>query len=285
LKRNLISKRAIRTLALNVVVWLFALAWILPFIGLITVSILPYREVIVKGWFRVPDLNALTLNNYVEALRNPLYDLATSYRNSLIVASLSSIIPVIAAALAAYAFTNLDFRLKALLFATILFIMMVPQQLTVVPLFLLYRNLGLYDTFQGIILLHSAWGIAWVTFFLRNYFKFIPKSLVEAARVDGASEITIFYRVILPLSIPALIAALIMQFTWVWNDLFYALVFLASGDKQVITQKVVMLKGEYHVDWGLLTAGSIISMSTPLILYMVFNKYFMRGVAAWGVKR
>jgi multiple sugar transport system permease protein len=263
----------------------FALAWMLPFIGLVTVSIQPYREVIVKGWIRVPDLSSLTLNNYIEALRNPLYDLATGYRNSVIVAFLSSLIPVVAAALTAYAFANLDFRLKALLFATILFIMMVPQQLTVVPLFLLYRNLGLYDTFQGIILLHSAWGIAWVTFFLRNYFRFIPRSLVEAARVDGASEITIFYKIILPLSTPALIASFIMQFTWVWNDLFYALVFLASRDKQVIAQKVVMLKGEFHIDWGLLTAGSIISMSTPLILYVVFNKYFMRGVAAWGVKR
>jgi len=285
LKKSFISRRAFKTLALNLVVWVFALAWMLPFIGLVAVSIQPYREVVVKGWVRVSDLSSLTLNNYIEALRNPLYDLATGYRNSVIVAFLSSLIPVVAAALTAYAFANLDFRLKALLFATILFIMMVPQQLTVVPLFLLYRNLGLYDTFQGIILLHSAWGIAWVTFFLRNYFRFIPRSLVEAARVDGASEITIFYKIILPLSIPALIASFIMQFTWVWNDLFYALVFLASRDKQVITQKVVMLKGEFHIDWGLLTAGSIISMSTPLILYVVFNKYFMRGVAAWGVKR
>lgn len=275
----------LKTLALNVIVWLFALAWTLPFIGLISVSLMPYREVIIKGWLRIPDLSSITVSNYVEALTNPLYDLLTGFRNSIIVASLSTLIPVMGAALAAYAFTNLDFRLKPLLFTLILFIMMVPQQLTVVPLFFLYKDLGLYNTLHGIILLHSAWGIAWVTFFLRNYFRFLPRSLVEAARVDGASEFTIFLKVILPLSKPGLIAAGIMQFTWVWNDLFYALVFLASREYQVVTQKVVMLKGEYHIDWGLLTAGSIITMSLPLILYIIFNQYFMRGVAAWGVKR
>lgn len=274
-----------KTILINLIVWILALAWTLPYIGIIAISVMPYREVIVKGWFRIPDINSLTLKNYIEALNNPLYDLATGYKNSLIVASISTLIPLIAAALAAYAFSNLDFRLKPLLFGLILAIMMVPQQLTVVPLFFLYRNLRLYNTMQGIILLHSAWGIAWITFFLRNYFKFIPRSLIEAARVDGASDFRIFSKIVLPLSIPGLMAAALLQFTWVWNDLFYALIFLVGRENQVITQKVVMLKGEYHIDWGLLAAGSIISMSMPVILYAVFNKYFMKGVAAWGIKR
>ncbi len=278
-------RKVFKTILINLIVWILALAWTLPYIGIIAISVMPYREVIVRGWFRIPDINSLTLKNYIEALNNPLYDLATGYRNSLIVASISTLIPLIAAALAAYAFSNLDFRLKPLLFGLILVIMMVPQQLTVVPLFFLYRNLGLYNTMQGIILLHSAWGTAWITFFLRNYFKFIPRSLIEAARVDGASDFRIFSKVVLPLSIPGLMAAALLQFTWVWNDLFYALIFLVSRENQVITQKVVMLKGEYHIDWGLLAAGSIISMSMPVILYAIFNKYFMKGVAAWGIKR
>ena len=278
-------RKVFKTILINLIVWILALAWTLPYIGIIAISVMPYREVIVKGWFRIPDINSLTLKNYIEALNNPLYDLATGYKNSLIVASISTLIPLIAAALAAYAFSNLDFRLKPLLFGLILAIMMVPQQLTVVPLFFLYRNLRLYNTMQGIILLHSAWGIAWITFFLRNYFKFIPRSLIEAARVDGASDFRIFSKIVLPLSIPGLMAAALLQFTWVWNDLFYALIFLVGRENQVITQKVVMLKGEYHIDWGLLAAGSIISMSMPVILYAVFNKYFMKGVAAWGIKR
>ena len=280
-----LSKKTLKTIAINIIVWALAIAWVLPFIGILMVSIMPYREVIVRGWLRIPDLEALTPRNYLEALTNPLYDLATGYRNSIIIASISTLIPLIAAALAAYAFNNFNFRLKALLFGLIIIIMMVPQQLVVVPLFFLYSNIGLYNTIPGIILLHSAWGIAWATFFLRNYFKFIPRSLIEAAKVDGASDFKIFYKVVLPLSLPGLIAAAVLQFTWVWNDLFYALVFLVSRDLQVVTQKVIMIKGEYHIDWGLLAAGSIIAMSMPLILYTVFNKYFMRGVAGWGVKR
>jgi len=275
----------IRVVALNIAVWALALVWALPFVGILMISVMPYQEVITKGWLRIPSLDTLTLKNYIEALTNPLYDLATGFRNSVVVATVSTLIPLFAAALAAYAFANLDFRLKPLLFALIIALMMIPQQLIVVPLFFLYRSLGIYDTLQGMILLHSAWGIAWATFFLRNYLKFIPRSLIEAARVDGASDFKIFRRVVMPLAVPGLIAAAVLQFTWVWNDLFYALVFLVSRENQLVTQKVVTLKGEFHVDWGLLAAGSVVTMSMPLVLYMVFNKYFMRGVAGWGVKR
>ena len=275
----------IRVVALNIAVWALALVWALPFVGILMISVMPYQEVITKGWLRIPSLDTLTLKNYIEALTNPLYDLATGFRNSVVVAIVSTLIPLFAAALAAYAFANLDFRLKPLLFALIITLMMIPQQLIIVPLFFLYRSLGIYDTLQGMILLHSAWGIAWATFFLRNYLKFIPRSLIEAARVDGASDFKIFRRIVMPLAVPGLIAAAVLQFTWVWNDLFYALVFLVGKENQLITQKVVMLKGEFHVDWGLLAAGSVVTMSMPLVLYMVFNKYFMRGVAGWGVKR
>ncbi|MEM4061953.1 MAG: carbohydrate ABC transporter permease [Desulfurococcaceae archaeon] len=269
---------------INIAVWVLALFWILPFYGIFMVSILPYRLVVVEGWMRIPSLNEVTLKNYVEVLLNPEYDLATGLRNSFIIASFSTVIPVLTAALAAYAFTQFDFKLKTFLFTLILFIMMVPQQLSVIPLFFLYYRIGLYNTHLGLILLHSAWGIAWSTFFLRNYFRVFPKSLIEAARVFGADDWTIFAKIILPLSKPALITALVMQFAWVWNDLFYALVFLISKDLQVITQKVTAIKGVYVVDWGLLSAGSVITMSVPLLVYLVFNKYYIRGLAGWGVK-
>jgi len=279
---------------LNAAVWLFAVLWTLPFVGLVMLSVLPYGEVVTKGWLRLPELGSFTLKNYVEALFNPLYDLATGFKNSLIVASASTAIALGAAALLAYAFVNLPFPMKTFIFALIIFVMMAPQQISVVPLFFLYnwldQSLGpygvkFYDSLLGIILLHSAWGTAWATFFLRNYFALIPRSLVEAAKVDGAKDWAIFRRVVLPLAKPGIVAAALLQYTWVWNDLFYALVFLSSPFNQVITQKVVFLKGEYHVDWGLLSAGSVVTMLTPLVLYVVFNKYFVRGVAGWGVKR
>ena len=279
---------------LNAAVWLFAVLWTLPFVGLLMLSLLPYSEVVTKGWLRLPEPGSVTLKNYVEALFNPLYDLAAGFRNSLIVASASTAIALGAAALLAYAFVNLPFPMKTFIFTLIIFVMMAPQQISVVPLFFLYnwldQSLGpygvkFYDSLLGIILLHSAWGTAWATFFLRNYFALIPRSLVEAAKVDGARDWAIFRRVVLPLVKPGIVAAALLQYTWVWNDLFYALVFLSSPFNQVITQKVVFLKGEYHVDWGLLSAGSVVTMLTPLVLYVVFNKYFVRGVAGWGVKR
>ncbi|MEM4762720.1 MAG: carbohydrate ABC transporter permease [Desulfurococcaceae archaeon] len=273
------------TILINIAVWMLAVLWILPFYGIFVVSVLPYRSVIVEGWLRLLNPLDLTFANYLKVLTDATYDLGTGLRNSFIVASLSTFIPVFAAALAAYAFTQFDFRLKALLFTLVLFIMMVPQQLCIVPLYFLYFETGLYNTHLGLILLHSAWGIAWSTFLLRNYFRLLPSSLTEAARVFGAKDWTIFSRIILPLSKPALITALIMQFTWVWNDLFYALVFLVDKNLQVATQKVIAIKGEYVVDWSLLSAGSIITMIVPLIIYIVFNKYYIRGVAGWGVKR
>ena len=278
-------KSKIITILINIAVWILAILWVLPFYGIFMVSIQPYKSVVVKGWIRLPDISELTLNNYVSVLVNPTYDVATGLRNSFIIALSSTFIPIFAAALAAYAFTHFDFRIKPLLFTLILFIMMIPQQLCVVPLYFLYNRIGLYDTLLGLILLHSAWGISWSTFFLRNYFRFLPRSVTEAARVDGASDSTIFFRIVLPLSKPALITVFVMQFTWVWNDLFYALVFLVSKDLLVVTQKVIAIKGTYVVDWGLLSAGSVFSMLPPLILYILFNKYFIKGVAGWGVKR
>ena len=270
---------------LNAAVWAFAVFWTLPFVGVVVISIMPYREVVTEGWLRVPNPQSISLDNYIQALFNPLYDLSTGLKNSLIVATASTVIALMAAALLAYAFVNLPFKFKTMLFALIIFVMLAPQQISIVPLFFLFNALGLYDTLPSIILLHSAWGTAWATFFLRNFFTLIPRSLVEAARVDGVPDWVIFSRIILPLAKPGIIAAALLQYTWVWNDLFYALVFLASPHNQVITQKVVYLKGEYHIDWGLLTAGSILSMSVPVVLYIVFNRYFVRGVAGWGVKR
>ncbi len=275
----------VKDVIINIIVWCFALAWLFPFIGIVMMSILPSNIIWIYGWMRIPGLSEITFKNYENVLFNPSVDLATGLRNSILVASLSTLIPLLASALIAYAFNNFDFKMKGFLFGLLIFVMMVPQQMCVIPLFLLYQRLKLYNTLAGIILLHSAWGIAWTSFFLRNYFRFIPKNLIEASRVDGASDIYIFAKIVLPLAKPGLIAAGVIQFTWVWNDLFYALVFLVDPNKYVITQKVVQFLGQHYIDWGALAAGSVITMSLPLLLYMFFNKYFTQGVAGWGLKR
>lgn len=262
--------------------WAFAALWILPFVALVIMSVKPYTEVILRGWWTLG--GNYTLKNYIEVLFNPSYNFIAGLQNSLVVASASTLIPVLLASMMAYSLSYISFKGRFLLFVSILFMMSVPQQMVVIPLFNLYKEVGLLDRLAGIILLHSAWGTPWIAFFMRNYFQMIPSSLVEAAKVDGASELTILFKVILPVSIPALLAASAIQFTWVWGDFFYAMVFLASPSNYVVTQRLALLKGEYHIDWGLLSAGAIVAMLPPLLLYVLLRKYFVRGFVGWGVK-
>ncbi len=282
LGRLRLGKIKVKYLIINIIVWFIALAWLLPFIGVAMVSIKPFKEVVLNGWWTLT--GHYTLNNFVDAWSNPVYSVATGYRNSFIVVIPSTIIPLFIAALAAYVFSRFSFPLKTMLFITLLLIMAMPQQMSVIPLFFMMNRLGLYDRLEGLILLHSAWGLAWITFFLKNFFDTLPKEVEEAARVDGASDIHIFFKIVLPMTLPAIASVAAIQFTWVWSDFFYALVFLASPDKYVVTLQVASMKGQYHIDWGLLSAGSIFAMSVPLILYALLQKYYVRGMIGWTVK-
>ncbi|PLJ77186.1 carbohydrate ABC transporter permease [Infirmifilum sp. SLHALR2] len=273
---------SVKKVAISSALLVFAALWSLPFVGLVVTSLKPYSEVILQGWWSIG--GTYSLKNYFEALQNPSYNLLAGFRNSLVVATASTLLPVLLASLLAYSLTYLSFRGKTLLFVSILFMMSVPQQMVVIPLYLLYARVGLLDKLIGLILLHSAWGVPWITFFMRNYLRLIPSSLVESARVDGASEATILLKVLLPVVVPAVIAASAIQFTWVWGDFFYAMVFLASPDNWVITQRIALLKGEYHIDWGLLSAGAILALIPPLLIYTAFRRYYVRGFAGWAIK-
>jgi len=278
-----VRKSTIRAIIVNVVAWSLGFLWILPFVGLFMTSVRPYSEVVLKGWWSIIGAH-FTLKNYQEALFNPFYNLARGYMNSFIVAIPSTIIPVIVAALIAYAISRFSFPLKSYLFLTLVLIMAVPQQMSVIPLFMMLKDMHLLDTLQGLILVHSSWGIAWIAFLLKNYFDMLPREVEEAARVDGASDLQIFFKIVLPLSLPALASAAAIQFTWVWSDFFYALVFLISPRNYVVTQRIAFMKGQFYVDWGLLSAGSILAMLVPLLLYAVLQKYFVRGMVGWTIK-
>jgi len=272
----------VKYLVLNIVVWIIALTWTLPFIGIFMVSVRLYKEVVVQGWWAFA--GQYTFKNFLNALLHPMYPMVRGFQNSFLIAIPSTIAPVFIAALAAYGFSRFSFPLKTLLFTFLVLLMAIPQQMSVIPLFFMYRALGLYDKLEGLILLHSAWGLAWITFFFKNFFDALPKEIEEAARVDGASYVQIFFRVVLPVSLPAIASAAAIQFTWVWSDFFYALVFLADPDKYVVTLQLANMKGEYHIDWGLLSAGSILTMSVPLILYTLLQKYYVKGMVGWTIK-
>jgi multiple sugar transport system permease protein len=240
----------------NALAWTIGIIWLIPFIGVLMASIRPYEE-IVSGWWHF-DTFTITLENYIKAFNHPMFPISDGLKNSLIVAIPSAIVPLIVAALAAYAFARYSFPVKHYLFAFIVFLMALPQQMTVVPLYFLLRNLHMLNTFGGLIIVHSAWGLAWIIFFMRNYFSMLPTDVEEAARIDGATDFQIFYKIVLPMALPGLISAAILQFTWVWSDFFLALVFLQNPEKYVATQRLPLLRGQYYVDWGILTAASMI---------------------------
>lgn len=272
-----------KILVLNVAAWAAGVLWITPFVGIFMTSIRPFREVVLHGWWS-PAPFTFTLKNYVDALFNPMFSLGRGIVNSFIVAVPSTLIPVGIAALTAYGFARFSLPVKKYLFVTILFLMAVPQQMMIIPIFFLLRDLHLLNTYLGLILVHSSWGIPWITFFLKNYFSLLPVELEEAARVDGATDFQVFRRVVLPLALPGLISASVLQFAWVWNDFFFALMLIFDPDKMVVTQMLPRLKGQYQVDWGLLSSGSVLAMLAPLLIYALFNRYYMRGFRGWAMK-
>ncbi len=273
----------LKWIIVNIIAWIIGVLWITPFIGIFMTSIRPFSEV-VNGWWNLSPFTP-TLKNYIDALFNPMFSLLRGFLNSFIIVIPSTIIPVMLAALAAYAFARFSFPIKNYLFITILFLMAVPQQMTIIPIFFMLNNMHLLNTYQGLILIHSSWGIPWIIFFLRNFFSMLPVELEEAARVDGASNRQIFFKIVLPISLPGIISAAVLQFAWVWNDFFFALMLIFDPDKMVITQMLPRLKGQYQVDWGLLSAGSVLAMIVPLVVYAAFNKYYMGGFRGWAMKR
>lgn len=267
----------------NALAWIIGIIWLIPFIGVLMASIRPYEE-IVSGWWHLHPFT-ITLKNYINAFNHPMFPISQGLKNSLIIAIPSTIVPLIVAALAAYAFARYSFPIRHYLFAFIVFLMALPQQMTVVPLYFLLRNLHMLNTFRGLITVHSAWGLAWIIFFMRNYFSMLPTDVEEAARIDGATDFQIFYKIVLPMALPGLISAAILQFTWVWSDFFLALVFLQNPEKYVATQRLPLLRGQYFVDWGILTAASIMVMVVPLLVYALFQKYYISGMIGWSTEK
>ena len=144
--------------------------------------------------------------------------------------------------------------------------------------------MGLLNSLTGLVLVHSAWALPWMVFFLRGYIETLPVELEEAARIDGAGRLKTFLYVIFPLMLPALASVMVLQFTWAWNDFFIALILIFNPDKMVITQQIPLLRGQYHVDWGLLSAGTLIAMLPPLLIFVLLQRYFVRGLIGGAVK-
>ena len=211
-------------------------------------------------------------------------DLGSSFLNSITVTVPATIIPILIAAFAAYGFAWLNFPGRKLFFSMVVAMMVVPLQIAIVPVLSDLSKVGLSGQFLGIWLAHTGFGLPLAIYLLFNYISTIPREILESAFIDGASNFTIFTRLILPLSVPSIASFGIFQFLWVWNDYLVSLVILGGGQKMVITQALANIVGTRGQDWHLLTAGAFVSMIVPLIVFLSLQRYFVRGMMAGSVK-
>ncbi|MDE2952028.1 MAG: carbohydrate ABC transporter permease [Chloroflexota bacterium] len=229
----------------------------------------------------------LTLENYEEVFtREQLAEpgFLNFFKNSFIITIPSTIIPIAIAAMAAYAFAWLDLPYRNVFYLLAIAMLIVPLQTTWIPVLRMLNAANLIGTWPGIWIAHSSYGTPFAIFLLYNFFRDLPGELFEAARVDGASEFGMFFRIVLPLSLPALASLAIFQFVWVWNDLMNALIFLVDQQKFPLTVGIRQLVGQYANEWDILASGAFITMLVPLLVFFSLQRYFVRGVTAGAVK-
>ncbi len=271
-----------KKLILTILAWLIGLIWILPFVGLFMTATRPMSE-LLKGWWRFGTFT-LTTKNFVGAWNHPTASLKTGMINSLIISLPATTLPLLIATMAGYGFSRYKFRFRKILFLLVVITLALPQQTIAIPIFQMMNFLGLIDNYLGLIIVHTAWGIPWITFFMRNFFYTLPKEMEEAAKIDGANDIQIFFRIVMPVALPAIGSACALQFTWVWSDFFLALILIYSPNKLLATQRIPLMRGVYHVDWGLLASASIMVMIVPIIVYLLLQKYYIKGMIGWSLK-
>ena len=276
--------KSIEHIIVLMVIVIFCLIWITPIIALLVSSFRPMAQLSTTGWWVafIPPYK-FTITNYSDVIAHQ--GMARSFFNSLMVAIPSTIIPLIVASLAAYAFAWMNFHGKTALFLLIIGLLVIPIQTTLIPNFRLFSKLHINGTLTAVWIIHTAFGTPFAVYLLRNFFATIPGSIFESAYIDGASKFKIFYKFILPLSIPALVSLAVLQFLWTWNDLLVSLVFLGQNMKlATLPLKLAGMMDRYGGQWNLLTSAAFISMILPLAVFFFMHKYLVRGIMAGGVK-
>jgi alpha-glucoside transport system permease protein len=286
----------LRRLPLHAVVIGLALLWSVPTIALVVSSFRDPAAIASSGWWnavRAP--YDFTLANYNAVLSQQ--SMGRAFVNSLLISVPSTVLTILVAASAAYAFAWMRFPLRDSLLILMVAMLVVPVQITLIPMLRLYNAISIDATmpvlggnvfgtssYAGIWIAHAAYGLPFAIYLLRNFFSGIPRDLVEAAVLDGASDAGVFFRLILPLSVPAIAALAIFQFLWVWNDLLVALVFLGDPDMAPMTLRITNLVSSFGGSYQLLTAAAFVSMVVPLIVFFALQRYFVQGLLTGAVK-
>ncbi len=270
----------------KLVLTVLCLLWIIPTFGTFVTSWRPLNDAETSGWWTVftnpSELTNLTTQNYTDAIQGA--NMGNAFINSFAISLPATFIPILIAAFAAYAFTFMDFWGRDVLFLTIVSLLVVPNYVALVPMLKLYGQLGINGTFAAAWLAHIGFGMSLAIYILRNYMATLPKTVIESAKIDGASHFQTFYKLVLPMSVPALAAFAIFQFLWVWNDLLVALVFIGPGDNEPLTVGLTHLKGQLGQGWNLTTAGGFFTMIVPILVFLGLQRFFVRGLTAGAVK-
>jgi alpha-glucoside transport system permease protein len=268
-------------LPFQILMIVIAAAWIVPTFGLLLTSLTPADVIDKQGWWKVVSHpSQITFDNYDALFKNN--DITSALVTTAEIAVLNTVILILVASLAGYAFAWLDFPGRDTLFVVVIGLLVVPLQVALIPIFSLYNNTGLFDTVLGLVLFHVAFGLPFAIFLLRNFFIGIPKDILESARIDGASELTIFFRLILPLGLPAIASLAIFQFLWTWNDLIVALTF--ARNTQPITVAIFAQLRQFGSNIELIAPAAFVSLAIPLVVFLAFQRYFVQGLLAGSVK-
>jgi alpha-glucoside transport system permease protein len=276
---------ALNRTAIHVFLALIGLIWLVPTLGLLVTSFRPRADIQSTGWWDVLNLH-LTLENYGQVLQ--AQGMFQAFLNTIFITVPSTLLPLAICAMAAYAFSWMKFPFRDSLFLIVVGLLMVPVQVAFIPVLTgmreLLPDLQLTRNYGAIWLAHTAFALPFGIFLLRNFFITLPPDMIEAARIDGASDVRIFRMIVLPVSVPAIAAYGIFQFLWVWNDLIMALVFVQDSTKYPMTRAIQSLLSQYGTEWHLLAAGAFLLMIVPLIVFFSLQRYFVQGLLAGSIK-
>jgi alpha-glucoside transport system permease protein len=289
-----VSERLVRFIGkapVHIALIALAVIWLIPTTGLLITSIRERPDIAASGWWETFSNFSFTLDNYQNVLENQ--DMGSSFLNSIFISVPATLFPLLVGALAAYAFSWIRFPGRDTIFLVIVALMIVPAQMILVPVLNMFQDMGetfsgkkdlITGSFVGIWIVHTTFALPFAVFLLRNFFITLPRDLIEAARVDGATNLGIFWKIVLPLSVPVLASFAIFQFLWVWNDLLMALIFVQESDDLPLTVRISQVQSTYGHEWHLLSAGAFVLMAVPLAVFFSLQRYFVQGLLAGSVK-